>query len=88
MKKKMMKNIISGTSFKGKKNLNTLIIDKQKKNSTSLYISAIVTMLAGLSFACLNANSLNMSSSNKEIQLKKILGISKLCTDVIFLSDV
>jgi exonuclease III len=29
-----------------------------------------------------------MSSSNKEIQLKKILGISKLCTDVIFLSDV
>jgi exonuclease III len=40
------------------------------------------------SVSCINVNSLNMSSSNKPVQLKKIFGIAKLRTDIIFLSDV
>jgi exonuclease III len=48
----------------------------------------LVIMLAGLKFSCLNVNSLNMSTANKGCQLRKILGIVKLKSDVIFLSDV
>jgi exonuclease III len=53
----------------------------------SVYLSA-GTMLTNVSFSCINANSLNMSSANKPMQLKKILGIVKLKTDIIFVSDV
>jgi exonuclease III len=45
-------------------------------------------MLAGVSMSCLNVNSLNMSNASKEIQLRKVLGVVKLKSDIIFLSDV
>jgi exonuclease III len=44
--------------------------------------------LAGLNMSCINVNSLNMSSTNKPAQLRKIFGILKLKSDVICLSDV
>jgi exonuclease III len=45
------------------------------------------TTLNGLSISCINVNSLNMASANKPAQLKKLYGILKLRSDVIFLSD-
>jgi hypothetical protein len=42
---------------------------------------------SGISFASINANSLNMSQANKPAQLKKIYGILKLKTDIILISD-
>jgi exonuclease III len=42
----------------------------------------------GISFSCINANSLNMSSLNKPLQLQKIYGILKLKTDIFFVSDL
>jgi hypothetical protein len=39
-------------------------------------------------FACINANSLNMSQAAKWNQMLKVYGIVKLKTDVIFVSDV
>jgi exonuclease III len=50
--------------------------------------SDIQNSLNGLSLSCINANSLNMSSSNKPIQLKKIFGILKLRSDIILVADV
>ena len=41
-----------------------------------------------LSVASINCNSLNMSLSSKHNQTKKIYGICKLNTDIIFLSDI
>ena len=41
-----------------------------------------------LSISCINCNSLNMSVSSKHNQTRKIYGISKLKTDIIFLSDI
>jgi hypothetical protein len=40
----------------------------------------------GLSFACINVNSLNMSQANKPAQLRKLYGVLKLKTDIIFIS--
>ena len=40
-----------------------------------------------LTFSAINCNSLNISDTTKTIQLKKIFGVVKLKTDVIFLSD-
>jgi exonuclease III len=45
-------------------------------------------LFSGLDFACINVNSLNMSAGNKPQQMRKIYGIVKLKTDVIFMSDV
>jgi len=45
-------------------------------------------ILDNLSFASINCNSLNMSSSNKMIQQSKLYGIAKLKADVIFMSDI
>jgi len=41
-----------------------------------------------LTFASINCNSLNMSSSSKLLQHAKLYGAAKLKTDVIFLSDI
>jgi hypothetical protein len=41
----------------------------------------------GLSFACINVNSLNVSQANKPAQLRKLYGVLKLKTDFIFISD-
>ena len=41
-----------------------------------------------LTFSGINCNSLNMSASSKHNQLRKIYGITKLKTDIIFLSDI
>ena len=41
-----------------------------------------------LTFASINCNSLNMSSSSKLLQHSKLYGAAKLKTDVIFLSDI
>ena len=41
-----------------------------------------------LSIASINCNSLNMSVTSKINQTKKIYGITKLKTDIIFLSDI
>jgi hypothetical protein len=40
-----------------------------------------------LTFSCINANSLNMSTSSKSNQDRKIYGITKLKTDFVFISD-
>ena len=40
-----------------------------------------------LSFSALNCNSLNMTNSMRKIQKLKLYGVTKLKTDVIFLSD-
>jgi exonuclease III len=53
-------------------------------NSINMENTAI---LQDLTISCLNVNSLNMSNVSKEIQLRKILGIVKLKSDLIFLSD-
>jgi len=42
---------------------------------------------SGMKFASVNCNSLNLSSANKPVQLRKIYAIAKLNCDVIFLSD-
>jgi exonuclease III len=42
----------------------------------------------GLTFSSINCNSLNMSSSGKHNQVLKVYGITKLRTDIIFLSDI
>jgi exonuclease III len=42
----------------------------------------------GITVSCINVNSLNMSSANKPIHLKKIFGVVKLKSDIILLSDV
>jgi len=39
-------------------------------------------------FSAINCNSLNMASSLQNIQVRKLYGIVKLRTDIIFLSDV
>ncbi len=41
-----------------------------------------------LNFSAINCNSLNMSASTKKIQKLKLYGITKLKSDIIFLSDV
>ena len=41
-----------------------------------------------LSVSSVNCNSLNMSTSSKHNQIKKIYGITKLKSDVILLSDI
>ena len=41
-----------------------------------------------MTFSGINCNSLNMSASSKHNQLRKIYGITKLKTDIIFLSDI
>ena len=41
-----------------------------------------------LTLSGINCNSLNMSASSKHNQLRKIYGITKLKTDIIFLSDI
>jgi exonuclease III len=41
-----------------------------------------------LSLSCVNCNSLNMSDSTKINQQKKILAITRLKSDIIFLSDI
>ena len=41
-----------------------------------------------LTVSGINCNSLNMSTSSKHNQLRKIYGITKLKTDYIFLSDI
>jgi hypothetical protein len=59
-----------------------------------LVVSGMVDILqpdictcTGLSFACINVNSLNMSQANKPAQLRKLYGVLKLKTDIIFISD-
>jgi hypothetical protein len=42
----------------------------------------------GLSFSCINVNSLNMASANKPSHMRKLYGILKLKMDLIFMSDV
>ena len=44
--------------------------------------------LPPLSVSSINCNSLNMSVTSKQNQIRKIYGIVKLKTDIIFLSDV
>jgi len=41
-----------------------------------------------LKFSAVNCNSLNLSSSNKPAQMRKIYAITKLKSDIIFLSDI
>jgi hypothetical protein len=41
-----------------------------------------------LSYGSINCNSLNNSECNKDVHKLKIYGITKLKTDVIFLSDI
>jgi exonuclease III len=41
-----------------------------------------------ISFSSINCNSLNASCCNKDLHKLKIYGITKLKTDVIFLSDI
>ena len=48
----------------------------------------MVPNLPVLTVSSINCNSLNMSVTSKHNQLKKIYGITKLKTDVIFLSDI
>ena len=50
--------------------------------------SAGVADFPRLTFSGINSNSLNMSASSKHNQLRKIYGITKLKTDIIFLSDI
>ena len=45
-------------------------------------------MPINLTFATVNCNSLNMSNSAGSIQKRKIFGITKLRSDIIFLSDL
>ena len=44
--------------------------------------------ISNLSFSAINCNSLNMSNNVGNIQKRKIYGISKLKSDIIFLSDL
>ena len=46
------------------------------------------SVVNNLSLASINCNSLNMSTINKSLQKNKIYGITKLRTDIIFLSDI
>jgi len=41
-----------------------------------------------ISVSAINCNSLNMSTTGKDIHLRKIYGIVKLRTDIILLSDI
>jgi len=41
-----------------------------------------------LTISAINCNSLNMASSTSILQMRKIYGITKLRTDIIFLSDI
>ena len=50
--------------------------------------AAAVADFPRLTFSGINCNSLNMSASSKHNQLRKIYGITKLKTDIIFLSDI
>jgi exonuclease III len=44
--------------------------------------------MLNITLSCINCNSLNVSSSGKFNQYLKIYGITKLRTDIIFLSDI
>jgi exonuclease III len=44
--------------------------------------------LSGIKFSSLNVNSLNISHSNQPMQLRKLFGILKLKSDIIFSQDV
>jgi exonuclease III len=56
--------------------------------------STVSNSTAGMSdtkeptYSCINCNSLNMSSVGGQAQICKIYGITKLRTDIIFLSDI
>ena len=59
----------------------------------TFYHNMAIAAVAGaefpsLTFSGINCNSLNMSASSKHNQLRKIYGITKLKTDIIFLSDI
>jgi hypothetical protein len=47
-----------------------------------------MSVTPNLTFASINANSLNVASANKPVQIKKLHGILKLKTDIIFISDI
>jgi len=46
------------------------------------------TTVPELTVSCINCNSLNMSSVGKQNQTVKLYGITKLKTDIIFMSDI
>ena len=54
---------------------------------TILLFMAAVTNL-DITFSCINCNSLNMSKTTTTNQKRNVYGISKLKTDIIFLSDI
>jgi hypothetical protein len=58
------------------------------KSTTLGSINMNGTVIKGMSISALNVNSLNMANINKPIQLRKLLGIVKLRTDIILLSDL
>jgi exonuclease III len=51
-------------------------------------MNPVAETFMGLSFSCLNVNSLNMASANKPSHVRKLYGILKLKTDFILMSDV
>jgi exonuclease III len=57
-----------------------------------LFLSSLLWLMTmydfgELSIACINCNSLNMSNSAKWNQTLKVCGITKVKSDIIFLSD-
>ena len=53
-----------------------------------IFLFIMYSVVNNLSLASINCNSLNMSTINKSLQKNKIYGITKLRTDIIFLSDI
>ena len=53
-----------------------------------LFLTLMYNSINNLSFASINCNSLNMSTINKSMQKNKLYGITKLRTDIIFISDI
>ena len=53
-----------------------------------LFLTLMYNSINNISFASINCNSLNMSTINKSMQKNKLYGITKLRTDIIFISDI
>jgi exonuclease III len=66
----------------------TGIESNNRHNKRSPAQILLIVIVAMLTFSSINCNSLNMSMSSKCNQALKIQGITKLNTDIIFLSDI
>jgi len=58
------------------------------RNCYAMEQQGIDSCFTDMKIAAVNCNSLNMSSANKPVQLRKIYALAKTRSDIILLSDI